>query len=106
MKNKNQKAITFLLVVLFSCSAWGAVENVFIEGMIISYDKKTVTLLQRGRKIKVPRQSISRNIKLKTGKIVQAKIDSEKLMNDIIKLKKEQKKNQEDKKTKKAKKRK
>ncbi len=106
MKNKNQKAITFLLVALFSFSVWGAVENVFIEGMIISYDKKTVTLLQRGRKIKVPRQSISRNIKLKTGKIVQAKVDSEQLMNDIIKLKKEQKKNQEDKKTKKAKKRK
>ena len=92
MKSKYQKQIAIFFMALFPFSVWGAIDNVVMEGMIISYDKKTVTLSQKGRKFKIPRKSISQDIKLKTGKIVQIKVDSEKLMNKIIKLKKKEKK--------------
>ena len=58
-----------------------------MEGMVISYDKKTVTISQRGKKIKVPRNSIPKHIKLKTGKMIEVPVDSEKLMNKIKKIK-------------------
>ena len=89
------RKITFCFLLgiggLFCFSVLAGIDNAVMEGMIISYDKKSVTISQKGRKIKVSRKSIPKHIKLKTGKMIEVPIDSEKLMKEIRKVKEKQK---------------
>ncbi len=93
-------SFALVLAMLFSLTSHGAIENAVIEGIVVSYDKKTVTLLQsQGQRVKVPRKSIPKNIKLKTGIKVEAVLDSEKLMKQIREIKAEEQKTKKTKNT-------
>ena len=90
--------ILFVTVVLLFSSPFlfSAVSEVIIQGVIVSYDKKSVILVQdNGKQVKVSRARIPKFYKLKTGKRVQAVFGGKKLV-DMIKK-------QEDKKEKKRK---
>ena len=75
------------MLMLFALGAfsktYAGIDNVVMEGMVISYDKKTVTISQKGKKIKVPRSSIPKHIKLKTGKMIEVPVSNKKLMKKI-----------------------
>ena len=78
------KSILFFIVVLsLSFSIYGMVVGpVKIEGTVVKYDKKTVTLRNsQGRKIKVSRKAIPEEFKLKTGSMVHALLKPEFLLN-------------------------
>ena len=66
-----------------------------ITGKIVGLDSKTVTLSQRGRHTKVPRQAIPKYLKLRLGNEVFAVMDSKKTLAEFKKVhaKKKQKKN-------------
>lgn len=56
-----------------------------VKGIIVAYDKKTVTLYQSGQKVKVPRTSIPSHFKIKGGNEVYALFDGEKIMKKLKK---------------------
>ena len=71
-----------LLYLSFLLSFYGyalAVGPAKLQGVVVSYDKKTVTLKQKKEKIKVPRESIPDKFKLRTGKRVYALLKPEDL---------------------------
>ena len=71
------KTILILSILFFTHIIFAAVsETATIEGVIISYNKKTVTLLQNGKKIKVPRKSIPPHFRIRGGNKVYAVINS------------------------------
>ena len=77
-----------LIVVVFSFLSFSAIVGTAkVEGIIISYNKHTVTLSQKGKKTKVPRKSIPGFFKIKTGNQVYALFDGP----DIMKALKKQK---------------
>ncbi len=81
------KIVLLNSVLFFSPFLFSAVADFTVEGIVVSYDKKKVVLAQdNGKKIKVSRNRISKNFKLKTGARVIAVIPGEK----IIKLLKKQ----------------
>ena len=88
-----------LLIValfIFIPSVFSAIiGTVKVEGIIVSYDKKTVTLSQGGRKTQVLRKAIPSHFKIQSGNLVYALFDGKDIMK---KLKKE--KDQKNKKTK------
>lgn len=63
----------------------GAVTKVTVEGVIVAYDKKTVTLSQDGKKIKVPKSSIPHYFKIRSGNKVYAELEPKKIMKKIKK---------------------
>lgn len=74
----------FFAIFVFSQYAFPAiVGNAKLEGIIVSYNKNTVTLSQRGKKVKVPRESIPDFFKIKGGNKVYAVIKAEKLMKKL-----------------------
>ena len=78
--------IIIFAVLVFSQTAFSAiVGSVKVEGTIVSYNKNIVTLSQRGKKIKVLRQSIPRYFKIRSGNEVYAIIDGEQLMKELKK---------------------
>ena len=71
------KTALILSTLLFTHILLAAVsETATIEGVIIKYDKKTVTLSQNGKKIKVPRKSIPDYFKIRGGNKVYAVINT------------------------------
>ncbi len=83
------KAILFFIMVLcLSFPGYGMiVGKVKIEGTVVKYDKKTVTLKNdKGKKIKVRRQDIPEHFKLRSGAKVHALL-SPKLINKHLKQK-------------------
>ena len=72
----------------------GFSEHITITGKIVKFDSKTVTLSQRGRYTKVPRQAIPKYFKLRPGHEVFAVMDSKKTLAELKKVhaKKSQKK--------------
>lgn len=66
--------LLFGLFVFLSFSGHGMiVGDVKIEGTVIKYNKKTVTLkTSQGKRIKIPRRAVPRKFKLKTGAEVHA----------------------------------
>lgn len=75
-----------LLYLSFIVSFYGyalVAGPVRVQGIIVSYDKKTVTLKQKTGKIKVPREAIPKKFNLKTGKHVYALLKPE-YLNKII----------------------
>ena len=70
----------------FSQLGFSAISGpVRMEGIIISYDKKTVTLSQKGKKIKVPRGAIPKHFKIKGGNQVYAEFNEQELINQLKK---------------------
>ena len=70
----------FLIFLCLLLSFYGQaviVGPVKMRGVIVSYNKKTVTLKSNGRTVIVPRRTISRKYKLKTGKKVYALLEPE-----------------------------
>ena len=88
----NKKNILIPIALFtFSHLGFSAISGpVKMEGIIISYDKKTVTLSQKGKRIKVPRGTIPKHFKIKSGNQVYAEFNEQKLLNQL-------KKSQEDK---------
>ena len=88
---------SLLIIVLLSLFPFtfisSAVTRVTVEGVIVSYNKKTVTLSQNGKKIKVPRKLIPYYFKIQTGNTVYAELDPEKAMKVLKKTIKKQKMN-------------
>ena len=79
MYNKSfvMKTILILSILLFTHTIFAAVsETATIEGVIVKYDKKTVTLLQNGKKIKVPRKSIPPHFRIRGGNKVYAVVNA------------------------------
>ena len=62
----------------------------------MAYDKKTVTLFHRGKRVKVSRKAIPQGIKLETGKLVKARMNSKAFIKRLRaqELGREKKKNQ------------
>lgn len=85
------KILLFILVLLFSQLGFSTIlSHVVVEGIILGYDDKTVTLSQRGQKTTVPRESIPSHFKIEVGKKVQAVFDRKKVMEDLKKSQKTQ----------------
>ena len=61
------------------------VGTVKVEGIIVSYDKKTVTLSQGGRKTQVPRKAIPGHFKIQSGNLVYALFDGKDIMKELKK---------------------
>ena len=74
-----KKVLLYLTFVLSSYGYALVAGPVRVQGVVVSYDKKTVTLKQKTGKIKVPRESIPKKFKLKTGKQVYALLKPEEL---------------------------
>ena len=73
------KNIFIIIALIFSQYVFSDVfSNPRVEGIIVSYDKNTVTLSQRGKKIKVPKKSIPGFFKIRSGNKVYAIIDRKK----------------------------
>ena len=71
------KVILILSILFFTHTIFAAVsETATIEGIIVKYDKKTVTLLQNGKKIKVPRKSIPPHFRIRGGNKVYAVVNA------------------------------
>ena len=78
------KNIFILVAFCFPLLAFPAIVGwAKVEGIIVSYDKHTVTLSQRGRKTKVPRKSIPHFFKIKTGNKVYALIEGSDIMKQL-----------------------
>ena len=75
------KVIIFTLFFLFTpFFSSTAITKAKISGVIVKYDKKTVTLSQNGKKIKVPRKSIPDYFKIRGGNTVYAILNAEILL--------------------------
>ena len=75
------KTVLILFILFFTHTTFTAVsETATIQGVILEYDKKTVTLLQNGRKIKVPRESIPSHFKIRKGNTVNAIVNSKMIL--------------------------
>ena len=74
--------LSFFVLPLIS----GAVTRVTVEGVIVAYDKKTVTLSQNGKKIKVPKSSIPHYFKIRSGNKVYAELNPKKAVKKIKKV--------------------
>ena len=75
------KAVLLFVLCFFLSApvAYGMIIGpVKVEGTVVKYDKKTVTLRNnKGNKIKVSRRSVPKKFKLKTGAKVQALLKPE-----------------------------
>ena len=78
MKTKIIIFTVFLLLTPFFSST--AKTKAKIAGVIVKYDKKTVTLSQNGKKIKVPRKSIPDYFKIRGGNKVYAILNAKTLL--------------------------
>ena len=64
----------------------GAVTRVTVEGVIVAYDKETVTLSQKtGKKIKVPRKSVPHYFKIRSGNKVYVEYDPKEILRELRK---------------------
>ena len=55
-------------------------ETAIIEGVIVKYDKKTVTVIQNGKKFKLLKKHIPKRFKIKTGNKVYAVLNGKKII--------------------------
>jgi len=74
-----KKVLLYLFLVLSSYGYALVVGPARVQGVVVSYDKDTVTLKQKNGKIKVPRESIPKKFNLKTGKRVYVLLKQEDL---------------------------
>ena len=87
-----KKIFILSFILSFPGFLFSAVSDLTVEGIVVSYNKKSVVLAQdTGIKVKVPRSRIPKNYKLKTGARVHAILDNKKLLK-IIKKQEEAKK--------------
>ena len=77
--------IISLLLFVFQYTFAGIVGDTRITGRVLSYNAKTVTLSQYGkRKITVPKSSLKKDFKkLKTGLLVTAVFSAEEVMDKV-----------------------
>lgn len=81
----------------FSHSMYSAISgSAKVKGIIVAYDKDTVTLSQKGKKVKVPRKFIPSHFKIKGGNEVYALFSVDEM---VKKLKKEMEKENKQKKS-------
>ena len=88
------KSLGFMPVFMFlSLSAFSAVVgSAKVQGIIVKYDKDTVTLSQRGQKTTVPRKAIPGFFKIQSGNEVYALFEGEDLMEQLQAEKKKREK--------------
>ena len=80
--------LIFIAFFIFISPGFSAIIGpVKVEGIIVSYDKKTVTLSQGGEKTKVPRKAIPSHFKIQSGNQVYALFDGKDVMKKLIKEK-------------------
>ena len=75
--------IILVIVVFAGFSTFGfsaIMGSAKVEGIIVSYNKHTVTLSQKGKRVKVPKKAIPSFFKIKTGNKVYAVFDSQEVM--------------------------
>ena len=72
--------IIFILSLFFTPFSSIAKTKAKIAGVIVKYNKKTVTLSQNGKKIKVPRKFIPDYFKIRGGNKVYAVLNAETLL--------------------------
>ncbi len=78
-----KKVLLYLSLLLSSYSYALTIGPVKVEGVVVNYDNKFVTLQNGEEKIKVPKRTIPTEYKLRTGKKVHALLEVEDL-NKII----------------------
>ena len=83
------KTILLLFFIVVSYSSYGIIIGpVKIEGTVVKYDKKTVTLKNdKGKKIKVSRRAIPKQFKLRSGAKVHALLNPKVITNQLKKQK-------------------
>ena len=87
-----------LIITLFTFSpfAFSAISgSAKIKGTIVSYDKNTVTLSQKGKKIKVPKKSIPPHFKIKGGNEVYSLVSAKEVLKKLKKEIEKEKENQQ-----------
>ena len=85
--------LIFIAFFIFIPSVFSAIIGpVKVEGIIVSYDKKTVTISQGGERTQVPRKAIPSHFKIKSGNQVYALFDGKDVMKKLIKEKDTRKK--------------
>ncbi len=76
--------LTVLVLSLVSISAHAFIVGpVKVKGVVVSYNKKTVVLKSAGKQVRVPRSSIPKRFKLRTGKKVYALLEVEPLQSQM-----------------------
>ena len=78
--------LAFVFGVGFSLSSFAGVSHVRVEGIIVKFDKSTVTLQQIGRdreQITVRKESIPSIFRIEVGVLVYADLSAEEI-NDLI----------------------
>ena len=78
-----KKILIIILILGFSYDAFSniVVNSPIIEGIIVAYDKNTVTISQKGKRIRVPKKSIPARFKIRSGNKVYAVIKHKKRKN-------------------------
>ena len=85
------KTCIIICLILFSSFVFGSLTgDIKIEGVVVKHNKRVVTLLQNGKKVKVPRSSIPKHIKIKPGNTVYAVLDKQKLKKKLDRLTKKE----------------
>ena len=84
------KTMTVIIIMIFLSQPVSAafLGHVIVEGIVLGYNSKTVTLSQQGKETKVPRKSIPKHFKIEVGKKVQAIFKGEEVMKKLKKLRK------------------
>ena len=84
-----QKLLLMVVLSFIPFSAFSAVQGpVEVRGVVVSYDKDTVTLVQTvQQRVVVPRYAIPKQFKLKTGERVSALFSPEEILKQVKKEK-------------------
>ncbi len=78
------KYLLIITLLTFSPFAFSAISGpAKIKGTIVSYDKNTVTLSQKGKKVKVSRKSIPPHFKIKGGNEVYSLVSAKEVIKKL-----------------------
>ena len=84
LKKKVFQGLLTLMLSLGSIYGYALIVGpVKVTGVVVSYNKKTVVLKSAGQQVRVPRSSIPKRFKLRTGKKVYALLKVEPLQSQM-----------------------
>lgn len=81
-----------ILVLAFSVNIFaGILNNIAVEGRVLSFNSKTVSVYTRRGVVKVPRKSIPKYYKIRQGNYITAVLDKKDMMKRVKKAHKQAK---------------
>ena len=73
---KTGKLLLIMTAAVFCSPVFSVIARAEVTGIIVHFDKESVTLSQRGKQFKIPRKSIPQHIRIRSGKRITVEIDS------------------------------